>query len=1368
MNTRCFTARIGRVSLTMLAGIGLAASTLALTQQDTGRLAEDGLKKELSPDRAAKGKRAQRAARDDSPARQVGQVNDRRESRRSEPSVDPGSSKRIKLTPSVDTEQSPKPFPHIGAGVPGLKPQKQVRVPRDLALEFDPVSGVGFMMDPTMTPRLISVTPANASSGWTGHLIEDPYSSVFFLETSYGLCGWVSSSKFGGFRMLPGESRETVAINSQNIGEVARCGGFVENFAGNGTIGIKEVMAQMVADGDSGQLAAAVVGAAPPQCWGPDSSTSTPDSSSYFVRYNNRNCNSGPFVVDDEGTPDLPDESIRRAGFPCEGQSTVVKPWFDFVVDILYGYSAEVLLPEFAGSVNTVRARAAFEVAQMNEALFNSRIRAKVRLVGVELGTTLNSQGDLVGYVGSGNPELDLEVLGNVGGSFTQGLDNLVQEERDESGADLIACMVGYNFNPNVGGIAGGGVCILTWNNGPTTFAHEIGHLFGAGHAWETSEPEGDLDLTCAEYSLCDPAAGEGRLPELYDDEDAECTWEDFDEYRECYAEEVCDPDIIVNDTPFHDNGSIPNIVYPDEYATGWRGEVEAGTTTNIHTIMAYAVDGSYEVLNYSNPEVTFASAPEAPFGGVTGNVSCRFCASDGNTAANAWIMHEYLLNLVPNSEWSTNGNVPEYRDEDNFNHFPTASSPISPGQSTDGILRGAGYSPNYGVLLGLGEAELLNGDNCVPYVDRGRQFGREEVLPTPENGFQGSPLQKPWIEVFNAGPGLAQLRCRTIPYDCNQNGLMDTEEMDGTAIGGNPAGLTDFNRDRVPDGCWPRECSDSPSVFDEESPAVITFIPSVQQDPNDPSVMRGPGGVISDFNYTESVLAGPPVPGADDDLYWFFEPSEIRIENLVHPRLSDLTIELVRRQIGTDDLLPEDNPTERVWRVFNCTAPSGTQALSGTYIFQVAGGEGSAPVPGAASTALRYRSACEVVSSGDYGYVLPSGRFNFGNFDIGNSTVPFNGEWLLRITDDFTGSTGFFSSWSMRCKVLPFDEDCNADGVPDTCGDAFAFDTDCNLDSIADSCQIASDPLLDCDINGVIDACEDSTFLVDLGGGLWDADGDGQVNEIDDTFYIQTTLQTPFFDPSKNCDEFNPNGRSDLCDIIQGQLSDNDNDVYPDLDVNGNFFLDCFETDEVFCSTRLYNTRDPGRSSGPGVSIADFDITTTAIVINGEEENCFGNSTDDGLPDPCVAPGSFVLSGFEVALHDFQHDALETLEIRLIHIEPDGTQKSATLLSYGCSVSGFLAPGSNTYVFSDLGTETICGVLEQGTEVPDGEDEPYQAQGADFGSLFINRPLEGVWKLEFLDPIIGNSGSLGSWDMKMYFRPPDNNGDGVPDVCED
>ena len=1378
MNTRCRTAGFGRFTLTVLAGTGLAASTFALATDENEIVTLPGAE---AADRkpAVADRETRRLTGVDAPRKPVADAVPVK------PDVKPDAKKPTSVAKPGTSTPGPeririgldqvKPIPHIGSGKPGLKPQKRVVVPRSLALDLDPVTGAGYIMDHTLTPRLLNLRPASASGGWVGSLMEDPGATVFVIETTYGLCAMVSSSRVGKFRLLPGANADEVVINSQNAGEVAGCGGLVKDLGANIHDPLNKLLGTAANDGDQGILAAALAGGAPPQCWSPGATGNNPDSSSYFVRYQNRSCNSGPFVVDEPGTPDLPDESLRRYGFPCDGQGTIVKPPFDFVVDILYGFSADTLRPEYAGSFNAIAGRAAFEVALMNEVLFNSRMRVKIRLVGVELATTISPSGDLVGFEGTCNPSLDLEILSNIGGTFTQGADNLVLELRDEYGADVVVMMVGCNENPDVGGIAGGGVAVLTWGNGATTFAHEVGHVFGAQHASASSSPEGDRDEDCPQVAFCDPAGGPGgtptgRVPAPPTSEDAECAWEDYEEWAACYADEVCDPAQLVGDASL-DGPILPIIVYPEEYASGFRGSIdqpnEFGGASSFVTVMAYPVDDppSVEILYFANPEVTFASSAEVPYGGAVANLSCRACISSGNTSANAWIMHERLLNLVANPAWADTGYVPVFEDADGFNHFPSASNVLDPGQATDGLLSGAGYPANYGVLVGLGSVQTADPEtSCVPHTDGGT-FGRPEQPPLPENNFQGVAEVKPWVRIFESNPGVAQLRCRTIPYDCNQNGLMDTEELDGTAPGSSGFDvLTDVNRDRVPDGCWPRECSDAPSLFNPNQPAVITYLPDVAQDPQNPALLKGSGGIIADSTYTESILAGVPTPGSDEDLYWFFQPEEIRIDNLVHPRLDQLKIELVRRQIGSETVDPDNNPTETRWTVFECTEDSNTRALSGTYIFQVSGGSENAPNP--ASTALRYQTACGVIASDQYGFVLPSGRYSFSDFEIGAESVPFNSEWLLRVTDTANGSSGFFSGWSMTVKVLPYDEDCNADGIPDTCNEAFRFDSDCDFNNVADSCQIKSDPLLDCDLNGVIDTCEDNTFLTDLGGGVWDADGNGVVSGGPfggDTFYIQNVLGINTFDPTLPCNVFNPNGRADLCDIIDGQLSSTDD--RPDLDENNNLFLDCFESDEVFCATRIFDTSDPNRASGPGGLIRDGNITTFNLVISAEDEGCFG---DDEALDPCVTPGSVVLPGFELFIHDLQHAELERLNIRLIHTEPDGGQVTSTVLQIGCPVAGFLRPNSSTYVFSDLGSQTFCEQLATGLEAPDGEDSPYLPDGGGFGAFFTDRPLEGIWRLEFTDPYPGISGTFSSWDLKINFRPPDLDGNSIPDVCEE
>jgi hypothetical protein len=1149
------------------------------------------------------------------------------------------------------------------------------------------------------------------------------------LETVYGLSGMVSSPRFGSFRVLPGANPEQVAVTSQNREELGTCK-MMSPLSDEEILEMKAVLRGTTVEEEKEFGTLAAVGGGLPECYGPDwtNNTGDPNETSYFVRLETQSCASQPIV--ESGTADLPDETLRResVNFPCSGSSgSLPAPTFDFIIDILYGYDFNTL-EVAAGGYNSVAARAAIEVALTNEVFFNSQMRVKVRLVGVELATTPGPDGSLVPFVGSCNPTVDLGTLQSIGSSFNQGADNLQMELKDERGADMVLMMVGCNFS-SVGGIAGlnsptadgnynplpSGV--ITWGNPFTTFTHELGHMLGAEHAYASTEPEGDEDSAC------------------YNEGDV-----DYEEYCDLWVEGAgcAAPNDVTNGLP-------PNQVYPQEYVGGARLPIDTNfEVTSLTTIMAYPIEDSTEILHFSNPEVAYQGSADLPYDGPTGLWSCNCCILGGNTSANAWIMHESILNLA-------SGVVPSYQDVNEFEHFVSASRPGW--NQPDGLISGAGYAPNYGEILQLSDATI-----------------------------------------FPAFAGFPQWRCRTIPYDCNQNGLLDTEELDGFAIGGNVGGLLDENFDRVPDGCWARDCSDSPTIDPSDDPsatAVQGFIP-IDFDPSDPGRLSGPGGVILDVNYSESILDGVPVLGGDDDEYWFFEPTEIRIDNLVHPALSQLKIELVKRQAGTGNLSPSENPTERRWTVFECSSDSSTKALSGSYVFRTAGGSES-PAPRPASTALRFDTACRVISSNLQGFVLPGGEYSFGNFGIGNEAVPFNQEWLIRITDQAAGSSGFYGGVSMKVNVLPLLEDCNADGVPDTCGEAFTFDTDCNFNGTADSCELASDPLSDCNFNDVLDACEDNSFLTDLGGPLWDAnldqvvggarvwtgagadpcllDGENGSDVTEDTCYIRLVLGSPtFVNPAdfgaNPCAvlavaPINSNGRPDLCDIIQSQLSDLDE--FPDLDVNDNLFIDCFE-EGLGCSTRVFNTaEDPNRPSGSGAILNDFVVTSSTINISSEPESCFGGTTIN-----CVTPGSRVTSPIVVSIQDLQHEELENLIVNLIHVDPQGLESSVTLLGFDCAVAGFLKPGQNTYVFSDASNTTLCEALSLGSEADDGEDNPYRPEGSDLGSSFSNTLIAGSWTLEFIDPLLGGTGSFSSWDLRLNFRPPDFNGNGTPDVCEE
>jgi hypothetical protein len=329
--------------------------------------------------------------------------------------------------------------------------------------------------------------------------------------------------------------------------------------------------------------------------------------------------------------------------------------------------------------------------------------------------------------------------------------------------------------------------------------------------------------------------------------------------------------------------------------------------------------------------------------------------------------------------------------------------------------------------------------------------------------------------------------------------------------------------------------------------------------------------------------------------------------------------------------------------------------------------------------------------------------------------------------------------------KVLPFTEDCNSDGSPDTCFDAFSFDSDCNLNGLADSCEIATQPLSDCDLNGVLDACEDTSFLLDLGGGFWDANGSGALEFPGDVDYIQNVLGCADFDVSDIC---SPNCRPDLCDIISTPL----------LDSNQNFILDCAEGPDFQCSARPYDSSAKG-TTGAGMVIDDLSINESSIIIETEE--------DDGS-NASVLVGSTVLGTVGVRINDLDHARLDDLQISLVHTSVSGTRVTDLLL-FGCEGDGYFADtsgASTTYSFSSSGTETLCEAAGQGGVIPEGATVFYLPVGGSF-SEHIGASAAGTWTLQVFDGVFGETGGFSSWDLQFVHRPPDFDNNGTPDICE-
>jgi subtilisin-like proprotein convertase family protein len=483
-------------------------------------------------------------------------------------------------------------------------------------------------------------------------------------------------------------------------------------------------------------------------------------------------------------------------------------------------------------------------------------------------------------------------------------------------------------------------------------------------------------------------------------------------------------------------------------------------------------------------------------------------------------------------------------------------------------------------------------------------------------------------------------------------------------------------------------------------------------------------------------------------DLYWAYEPTEIVIDGLVHPRFTDLVIELVR-----EDLYGQ----EESWEVLNCTDladQSGTSTtLAGRYIFSVTGRpDDEAQYP--AATTLSTREVCTLASSGEYGNLVPGGIYRPASELIEFQSTPFNDRWFLRITDLSSGAAGFFSDWSLRMKVLPYAEDCNGDGFPDSCFDAFAFDSDCDFNLEADSCQIARDKTADCDVNGVLDVCEDTSFLLDFGGPVWDANGSGalEFGAGGDEDYIVNVLGCADFN-SRDVDLCNPNCRPDLCDFIDR----------PDLDDNQNFIMDCVEGDNIFCAARGFRSADRGLT-GPGINFEDLGIVTSSIQVPVE--------ADDGTDNPVVA-GATVLGSVKVTIYDLDHSRLSDLQLTLVQESANGV-RFTNLLLIGCPGTGYfeIDGGSGTvFSFAASGSETICEKAQSGAVIPsvDPGDETtfYLPVEGTFGA-HVGANAAGTWTLESYDGAFGETGSFSGWDLEFVHRPPDNNGNGVPDICEE
>lgn len=117
---------------------------------------------------------------------------------------------------------------------------------------------------------------------------------------------------------------------------------------------------------------------------------------------------------------------------------------------------------------------------------------------------------------------------------------------------------------------------------------------------------------------------------------------------------------------------------------------------------------------------------------------------------------------------------------------------------------------------------------------------------------------------------------------------------------------------------------------------------------------------------------------------------------------------------------------------------------------------------------------------------------------------------------------------------------DCDGNGIPDSHERLENPELDCNGDGQLDACEVLSSPSLDCDSDGRLDACQLASgepVDLDRNGVLDSCQRDCDENGIPDTLDLLRA-------PARDC---NFNGVPDSCDIQSGFSEDRDEDAVPD-----------------------------------------------------------------------------------------------------------------------------------------------------------------------------------------------------------------------------
>ena len=172
-------------------------------------------------------------------------------------------------------------------------------------------------------------------------------------------------------------------------------------------------------------------------------------------------------------------------------------------------------------------------------------------------------------------------------------------------------------------------------------------------------------------------------------------------------------------------------------------------------------------------------------------------------------------------------------------------------------------------------------------------------------------------------------------------------------------------------------------------------------------------------------------------------------------------------------------------------------------------------------------------------------------------------------------------------------DEDCDQDGVLDSCAIAQGLAEDCDLDGIVDECGIAAGVSVDCDGDLIPDSCATAE------GWVADCDGDG----IPDSCAVASGLVT-------DCDD---DGIPDPC-----QEDCNQNLIPDSCEILGSLGIDC-NFDGVIDACQISSGSETDCNSNGTIDSCEPDCDANGIpdeceISSGAADDCNGNQ----IPDLC------------------------------------------------------------------------------------------------------------------------------------------------------